>query len=592
MAHHRLPGRPARQARPRPFRPQRPARRHDDHGRRPRPGLGPDHLEPRRGGRTRHRVLPPRPARRALPRSSYSLAPVAQRLSELLGRPVAFAADTVGESAQGRGRGASDGDVVLLENLRFNPGETAKDDDERAAFADAARRPRRRLRLRRLRRRAPQAGDRLRRRHPAARRWAGWSTPRSRCSSASPRTPSARTRSCSAARRSPTSSASSTTCCRRVDRLLIGGGMLFTFLAAQGHEVGTSLLEADQRRHRARATWSGPRSAASRSCCRSTSSCGREFSADTETVTVAADAIPADQDRARHRPGDGASCSPRRSPTPRRCSGTARWACSRWRRSRPARAACRAGARRGDREGRAHRRRRRRLRRGRAPARLRRRRVRPHLHRRRRLASSSSRARNCPASRSCDGVTERMAAGRTPLMAGNWKMNLDHLQATHFVQKLDWTLQGRQARLRRGRGRGAAAVHRPPHRADAHRRRQARAHATAPRTSPCTTSGAYTGEIAGRSSPSSAVAYVIVGHTERREYHDEADEVVNAKVQAAFRHGVMPIICVRRGPRGPPGRHPRRARRSRRSRPRSRTSPSSRPGHRRRLRAGLGDRHR
>ena len=67
-------------------------------------------------------------------------------------------------------------------------------------------------------------------------------------------------------------------------------------------------------------------------------------------------------------------------------------------------------------------------------------------------------------------LTIAMTAGRTPLMAGNWKMNLDHLQATHLVQKLDWTLQGRQARLRRGRGGGAAAVHRPAQRADADRR--------------------------------------------------------------------------------------------------------------------------
>ena len=51
--------------------------------------------------------------------------------------------------------------------------------------------------------------------------------------------------------------------------------------------------------------------------------------------------------------------------------------------------------------------------------------------------------------------------GRVPLMAGNWKMNLDHLQATHLVQKLDWTLRDAQARPRRRRGRRAPAVHRP-----------------------------------------------------------------------------------------------------------------------------------
>src|SRR5262249_27122561 len=65
----------------------------------------------------------------------YSLAPVAARLGELLGGPVAFAADTVGESARATVDGLADGGVALLENLRFNPGETSKDEAERVAFA-------------------------------------------------------------------------------------------------------------------------------------------------------------------------------------------------------------------------------------------------------------------------------------------------------------------------------------------------------------------------------------------------------------------------------------------------------------------------
>src|SRR6476660_9441041 len=69
------------------------------------------------------------------PEDRYSLAPVAARLGELLGRGVTFATDTVGESARSAVEAAQDGDVVLLENLRFNPGETAKTDDERASFA-------------------------------------------------------------------------------------------------------------------------------------------------------------------------------------------------------------------------------------------------------------------------------------------------------------------------------------------------------------------------------------------------------------------------------------------------------------------------
>jgi phosphoglycerate kinase len=65
-----------------------------------------------------------------------SLAPVAKRLQELLGAPVAFATDTVGESARSVVHGLGDGQVALLENLRFNPGETSKDEAERGVFAD------------------------------------------------------------------------------------------------------------------------------------------------------------------------------------------------------------------------------------------------------------------------------------------------------------------------------------------------------------------------------------------------------------------------------------------------------------------------
>jgi phosphoglycerate kinase len=70
------------------------------------------------------------------PEDKYSLAPVTKRLGELLDHPVAFAADTVGESATSTVNAAGPGDVVLLENLRFNPGETSKDESERRAFAE------------------------------------------------------------------------------------------------------------------------------------------------------------------------------------------------------------------------------------------------------------------------------------------------------------------------------------------------------------------------------------------------------------------------------------------------------------------------
>ena len=70
------------------------------------------------------------------PVDKYSLAPVAARLAEVLGRPVEFATDTVGASARAAVDGLGDGDIALLENLRFNPGEESKDDAERGAFAD------------------------------------------------------------------------------------------------------------------------------------------------------------------------------------------------------------------------------------------------------------------------------------------------------------------------------------------------------------------------------------------------------------------------------------------------------------------------
>nr|WP_212647633.1 phosphoglycerate kinase [Brachybacterium massiliense] len=69
------------------------------------------------------------------PEEKYSLKPVVGRLGELLGQEVAFATDTVGPSAQEVVAGLADGQVAVLENLRFNPGETSKQDEERLAFA-------------------------------------------------------------------------------------------------------------------------------------------------------------------------------------------------------------------------------------------------------------------------------------------------------------------------------------------------------------------------------------------------------------------------------------------------------------------------
>ena len=180
------------------------------------------------------------------PDAKYSLAPVAQRLSELLGKPVAFALDTVGESAHDAVAALEDGDVAVIENLRFNPGETSKDDAERRAFADELAELGDVARLGRIRRRAPQAGERLRAgRDPAV---GGRAADRRGTRRARPphREPRAAVHGRSRRLEGERQARRDLALLPRVDRLLIGGGMLFTFLAAQGHKVGASLLEADQ----------------------------------------------------------------------------------------------------------------------------------------------------------------------------------------------------------------------------------------------------------------------------------------------------------------------------------------------------------
>ncbi|MEV4756189.1 phosphoglycerate kinase [Micromonospora sp. NPDC049559] len=225
------------------------------------------------------------------PDPKYSLAPVAARLGELLGAPVTFAEDTVGDSARAAVDAVAPGGVVLLENLRFNPGETSKDEAERGEFADrlaafgeayvddafgavhrkhasvydvAARLPRfaGRLVLREV-----EVLAKLR--HEPERPYVvvlGGSKVSDKLAVIEALLPT-------------------------VDRLLIGGGMCFTFLKAQGHEVGKSLLEEEML-----------------DTCRDllARSAGRivlpvdvvaatAFAADADHETVAVDAIPADR---------------------------------------------------------------------------------------------------------------------------------------------------------------------------------------------------------------------------------------------------------------------------------------------------------
>ena len=135
---------------------------------------------------------------------------------------------------------------------------------------------------------------------------------------------------------------------------------------------------------------------------------------------------------------------------------------------------------------------------------------------------------------------------RTPLMAGNWKMNLDHMQAAHLVQKLDWTLRDGKHDF------GAVEVVVLPPYTDL---RSVQTLVDGDKLAlrygaqdlSQHDSGAYTGEISGAFLAKLGCTYAVVGHSERRQYHAETDEVVAAKAAAAYRHGIVPIVCVGEG---------------------------------------------
>src|SRR3954469_22359334 len=137
-----------------------------------------------------------------------------------------------------------------------------------------------------------------------------------------------------------------------------------------------------------------------------------------------------------------------------------------------------------------------------------------------------------------------MATGRTPLIAGNWKMNLTHLEAITFVQKLSFSLTDRDF--------AATEVLVVPPFTDL---RSVQTLVDADRMSiryggqdlSPFDSGAYTGDVSGVMLAKLGCSYVVVGHSERRQYHHEDDSVVNSKVLAAYRNGLTPILCVGEG---------------------------------------------
>ena len=135
---------------------------------------------------------------------------------------------------------------------------------------------------------------------------------------------------------------------------------------------------------------------------------------------------------------------------------------------------------------------------------------------------------------------------RKPIMAGNWKMNVDHVEATGLVEKLHYTLVDKDwdpaksdavlcvpftdlrtvrtlidgDRLHFGLGAQNVSQH---------------------------DNGAYTGEISTAMLSKLGVGYVIVGHSERREYYGESDEIINAKAKKVLAAGMTPIVCVGEG---------------------------------------------
>ncbi len=475
------------------------------------------------------------------PDPAYSLAPVAARLGELLGQDVAFATDTVGDSARSVVDGLQDGQVAVLENVRFNAGETSKDEAERGAFADQLAAladafvsdgfgvvHRKQASVYDVAQRLPHAmGGLVATELEVMKRL-----------TESPERPYVVVLGGS---KVSDKLGVIDNLLGKADKLLIGGGMVFTFLKAQGHEVGRSLLEEDQldicRAYLERAKESGVEIVLPTDVVVDTT-----FpSGDTEPhpSVVPADEIPADAIGLDIGPESGAAFAAALAD-----ARTVFW-------NGPmgvfevdafaegTRAVAQAltevdglsvvGG--GDSAAAVR------------AARLRRVRLRAHLHRRR-GQPRVPRGQGAPRHQGPGGLS--MASKRVPLMAGNWKMNLNHQEAVVLVQKLAWTLSDK----RHDYGKVEVVVV-PPF-TDL---RSVQTLVDGDRLSvrygaqdvSTHESGAYTGEISAGMLAKLGCSYVVVGHSERREYHAETDEVVNAKAHRALAAGMTPIVCVGEG---------------------------------------------
>src|SRR3954466_2568314 len=134
-------------------------------------------------------------------------------------------------------------------------------------------------------------------------------------------------------------------------------------------------------------------------------------------------------------------------------------------------------------------------------------------------------------------------AARTPLMAGNWKMNLNHVEAVHLLQKLSWTLQDKKHDFER-----VEVAVLPPFTdirsvqtlVDGDRMKIVYGAQDVSQHD----NGAYTGDISAAMLTKLGCTYVRTGHSERRRYHHEGDALVNAKTIKALGAGLTPIVCV------------------------------------------------